>query len=229
MKPVAIFYHGLVCMGEPARLVPHAVWIMAEQTEQITRSGLLAAATEFHAGINGGSESVSLATKNLPAKAKVTYHGLASRAENLTIVMIEEWVKTHPDWYVLYLHQKGATKKISSLEGRMSSMWRNGMMEDMVLNWRRCVADLDSGYDVVCSTWMWGCVDGTQNIPAGNMLWFRSDFAAKLPSIFDRARIKQDGIGALTSRYEAEVYWGNGPRPNVKSYRPEPWWWRTTN
>lgn len=213
-------------MGEPARVIPHAVWIMGEQMEQIDRSGLLAATTEFHAGINGGSESESLAKAKLPAKATVTYHGLKSYSENLTIVLLEEWVKTHPGWYVLYLHAKGATKKIASLEGQMSAIWRNGMMQDLVLNWRQCVADLQAGYDVACSTFMWGLVDGTQNIAAGNFWWAKSDFLATLPTIYLRDRIKMSGIAALESRFEAEVWIGYGAKPKVKSYRPEPWWWR---
>lgn len=223
---IAIFYHGLVCLGEPARVLPHAVWIITEQMDQMERYGLLAAASEIHVGINGGTESMTLAKAKLPAKANVVFHGLASRAENLTIVMIEEWVKTHPGWNVLYLHAKGATKGIASEEGRLSAGWRNGMMHDLVVNWRRCVADLDSGYDVVCSTFMWGMVGGVQNIAAGNFWWAKSDFLALLPSIAQTARVKESGIAALESRYEAEVWIGNGPAPKVRSYRPQPWWWR---
>lgn len=98
-------------------------------------------------------------------------------------------------------------------------------MFDLVSNWRRSVADLESGYDIVCSSWLWGQCDGTQNIPAGNFLWIKSDFAATLPSILMRDRIKRDGVGALSSRYESEVYWGNGPRPKVQCWRPDPHWY----
>lgn len=93
------------------------------------------------------------------------------------------------------------------------------MMGDLVLNWNRCVHDLDDGNDIVCSRWLWNMADGSQHIPAGNFLWVKSSFVARLPSIFLRERIKVSGIGHLESRYESEVYWGNGPKPNVKHYR----------
>ncbi len=98
-------------------------------------------------------------------------------------------------------------------------------MNDLVTNWKGCVIDLRNGYDIACSCWEWGMCDGTQNIPPGNFLWIRSDFVAKLPSIYDRARIKQSGIKSAESRFESEVFWGNGPRPQVKQYREywRPW------
>lgn len=229
MNPIAIFYHGLFFLGEPPKPLTRATWIMAEQMGQLAESGLLHHSNELHVGINGGKESVKMGKLILPEKAQITYHGLQSRAENPTIVLLEEWVKTHPGWYVLYFHCKGATHPISTMEGKFSAQWRRGMMKHLVTDWRTCVADLEAGYDIACSTWMWGLTDGTHNIPAGNFLWVKSDFAAKLPSIFLRDRIKQDGIAAETSRHEAEVYWGFGPTPRVKSYRPEPWWWRNLN
>ncbi len=93
------------------------------------------------------------------------------------------------------------------------------MMQDVILGWRNCVNDLENGFDISCSHWMWNMADGTQHIPAGNFLWTTSDFIAKLPSIYLRERIKLDGIGAASARFEAEVFWGNGPRPVVKAYR----------
>jgi hypothetical protein len=219
MKPIAIFYHALFVIGDPPKPLPAAFPIVEEQMNSLHDSGLLKAASEFHVGINGGAESESIANDVLPYKAKVTYHGLQSRAENLTIVMLENWVKTHPGWNVLYFHAKSSTHSPDSDYGKFASAWRKGMMEDVVHNWRTCVEDLKT-HDIACSHWMWNMADGTQHIPAGNFLWITSDFAAKLPSIYLRERIKTSGIAALESRFESEVFWGNGPRPNVKSYRP---------
>jgi hypothetical protein len=184
-------------------------------------SGLEDAASEIYCGVNGGAESEGYAECLLPKKSHKVYHGLESKAENLTIVMLENWCKTHDDWNVLYFHAKGATHALGSPYGEGTSKpWRQRMMRDLVVNWRECVAALDWGYDIACSTWMWGAADGTQHIPAGNFLWVKSSFAKKLPSIFHRDRIKLSGIASLESRYEAEVYWGNGPRPNVKQFSP---------
>lgn len=184
-------------------------------------SGLLDACDEMVVGCNGGDESMDVARLVIPDKARLVMHGLESRAENLTIVELWNWSKTHPGWRVLYFHAKGCTHDIGSPYGEgVSKPWRVGMMEDLIVNWRQCVADIGQGYDIACSHWMWNMADGTQHIPAGNFLWIKGSFARQLPSIYLRDRIHVSGIAAYESRYEAEVYWGNGPRPNVKSYRP---------
>lgn len=219
-RPIAIFFHGLFFMGDPLRNMPSAECIIGNQIVQMISSGLWNVAKEIHFGINGGPESEPVAKALIPDKAKVTFHGLHSHSENPTIVMLENWVKTHPGWNVLYLHGKGATHELTSDYGKnVSAPWREGMMQDLVVNWRKCVTDLET-HDIACMVWLWEQGwDKSQHIPAGNFLWTTSDFVAKLPSIHLRERIKQDGIGAASSRFEAEVFWGNGPRPKVKAYR----------
>jgi len=227
MNPIAVFYHCLFLMGKPPVMLPLASSVVSSQMRMLKSSGLLNYVDEFYVGVNGGEESRILAESYIPKKAAITYHGLDSRSENLTIAMVEKWAKSHPNWDILYFHSKGATHKPPAAAGyeMISEGWRNDMMFDAVSNWTKCVSDLESGYDIACSLWLKHMADGTQNIPAGNFLWVKSDFVAKLPSIFLRDRIKQDGIGALSSRWEAEVYWGNGPEPRVKSYRQSGWPW----
>jgi hypothetical protein len=222
MKPIAIFFHGLFWLGQPPRHMPNAGCIISDQITQMINSGLWDAAQEIHFGINGGSESEAPAKSIIPPKATVRYHGLNSQSENLTIVMMEEWVKTHPGWNVIYLHGKGTSHDPNSeYARRVSKPWREAMMADLVVNWRQCVADLEAGYDVACMVWLWNQGwDQSQHYAAGTFFWASSDFLAKLPSIYLRERIKLDGIGAASSRFEAEVWIGNGPRPNVKAYRP---------
>lgn len=220
-RPIAIFFHGLFWLGDPPHHMPNAGCIIANQIVQMTNTGLWDAASEIHFGINGAEESFAVATAIIPSKARITYHGLASHSENLTIVMIENWVKTHPGWDVLYLHAKGSSHEPNSdYANRVSKPWRDAMMQDLVVNWRQCVTDLDAGHDVACMVWLseqgW---DKSQFYAAGTFFWAKSDFLSKLPSIYLRDRIKQDGIGAASSRFEAEVWIGNGPRPNVKAYR----------
>lgn len=217
---IAIFYHCLFFKdtGEP---FDRALPIVCEQMAQMNRSGLAAAASHFVIGINGGQESEPVSDLVLPKKAIKLYHGLSSKAENLTIMALEEWAKTHPGWLVLYCHAKGSTHPEGSPYGlNMSDPWRRTMMNYLVGAWRECVSELARGHDVVCCHWMWSLADGSQHIPAGNFLWVQSDFVRKLPSMMLRERIKQDGIAAVESRYEAEVYWGNGPRPNVFQILP---------
>jgi hypothetical protein len=218
--PIAIFYHCLFCLEQPDNILESALEVVHDQMFTLQAVGLEQAAQEIHCGINGEQESVVFGETLLPQKATKTYHTLASRGENLTLVMLENWVKTHPGWKVLYFHAKGATHKKGSSYGEgVSRPWRIGMMNDLINNWRQCV-ELLNVHDIVCCHWMWNMADGTQHIPAGNFVWINSDFAARLPSIYLRDRIKMSGIAAYESRYEAEVYWGNGPRPNVFSFRP---------
>ena len=220
MKPICVVFHGLFFLGDPPRHMPNAGCIIANQICQMVDSGLWDAASEIHFGINGGPESEPVAKAIIPSKATVTYHGLQSKAENLTIVMIEQWVKTHPGWNVLYIHGKGASHDPNSdYAYNVSRPWREAMMSDLVMNWRECVRDLDT-HDVAAMVFLWEQGwDKSQHIAAGNFWWATSDFLAQLPSIYLRDRIKQDGIGAVTSRFEAEVWIGNGRRPTVKAYR----------
>lgn len=194
-----------------------AVDIVLEQMEDMRSSGLLDAASQLIVGINGGKESYDLANLVLPVKAKRIMHGLDSCSENLTIVEIEKFVKTNPLTNVLYFHSKGATQKEMD---PLRTGWRRCMMRNLVINWARCVNDLEFGYDSVGCHWFQGRgVDLSQNYWAGNFWWAKGSFLWTLPSIMERARIKMSGIRSLESRYEAEVWIGNGKTlPSVKDY-----------
>ncbi len=186
-------------------------------------SGLEEAASEIYCGINGGKESEVFADAMLPTKSKKIYHGLQSRAENLTLVEMENWVKTHPQWHVLYFHCKGSTHPLGSDYGTFAGNWRKRMMHYCVNNWRLCVKDLES-YEAVGCHWLTGQGhDHSQHYFAGNFYWVRSEFFSTIPSIFSRNRIKESGIASMESRYEAEVILGNGPRlPFIRNYYSGP-------
>ena len=217
---IAIFYHCLLVMGDPPVVLPQAGCIVSDQITMMVVSGLWSAASEIHIGVNGSQESVSIVNHIVPSKAQITYHGLQSRNENRTVEMAIQFAKTHPGWMIFYAHSKSASHLPESDYARnVATPWKNAMMDDLVMHWERCVDDLKI-HDIACMVWLWEQGwDKSQHIPAGNFTWITSDFAAKLPSLYLRERIKQDGIDAITSRYEAEVAWGNGPRPTVKAYR----------
>ncbi len=214
---IAVFYHMLLYYGDPPDLSDNAVEIVAEQMAQLKESGLLDACHEMVVGCNGGPESEALVPLIIPPKATVLYHGLKSRSENLTICALHEWAKENPGWFILYFHAKGCSHtKTDNYAQSVSNPWRRAMMRDLVMNWKPCLQAM-SGYqcDIVCSYWLWNMAAGDQHIPAGNFLWTTSDFVARLPSMFERARIKVSGIDSLESRFESEVFWGNGPTPKV--------------
>lgn len=220
MKPIAIFYHALFCLDTADNVLPRACQIVHGQMQQVVRSGLADAASHFMVGVNGGLESVIYAKLFIPPKAQCVYHGLQSHAENLTIVEIEKWVPSHPGWNVLYFHSKGCTHPPGSSYGiQTSDPWRETMTKYLVANWRSCVAALDRVESVGCH-FMRNLADGTQNIWAGNFWWATSDFLATVPSIYKRDRIHVSGIAAKESRFEAEVWIGNGKLPTVHEYLP---------
>lgn len=221
-RPIAIFYHTLFALNTPDNILDKALGIVDQQMRACNASGLTDAASHFVVGINGGDESKPLADILLPPKANKVYHGLESHAENLTIIEIEKWAKDHPGWNVLYFHAKGCTHPAGSPYGEgVSGPWRDTMTRYLVLNWRQCVNDLESGYESVGCHFMRGLCDGTQNIWAGNFFWATSDFLRTVPTMYLRDRIKVSGIASAESRFEAEVWMGNAPRlPHVREYLP---------
>jgi hypothetical protein len=223
MRPIAVFYHCLFALGTPDNIRDKALTIVQQQMDAACVSGLAHEASHFVIGINGGEESRPFAEMLLPRRAIKVYHGLESRAENLTIVELEKWLPSHPGWNVLYFHAKGCTHPPGDPYGEgVSGPWRDTMTRYLVMGWRNCVLDLESGFESVGCHFLTGMADGTQNIWAGNFFWATSDFLMTLPSIYKRDRIKVSGIAAAESRYEAEVWIGNGARiPHVKQYLPK--------
>lgn len=221
MKPIAIFYHS-VFKQENGGAYPMSIPIIFEQFSLVKSSGLEAAADLIVCGINGSPQDSEAAAKSVfPEKAQLIYHGLSSRAENLTIVEIEKWVPNNPGWNVIYFHSKSATHWPGTHYGEnVAGPWRRTMMKHLVTNWKTCVADLESGYEMVGCHAMIGVADGTQNIWPGNFWWATSDFLATVPSIYLRDRIKVSGIAALESRFEAEVWAMNGKIPKFKDVLP---------
>lgn len=182
----------------------------------LTDSGLVDACAEMIVGINGGNESLSLAADMFPAKANIVLHGLDSRNENSTIQLVEKVSKKYPEAYVFYFHAKGATRAAGSDWSIHANRWRGCMMHHLVQNWRDCVASLDSGIESVGCHWLQPPqTPRGQYIWAGNFWWARASFLRTLPPLADRERIALSGLKALESRYEAEVWIGNGPRRPV--------------
>lgn len=219
MNPIAIFYHCALYTGNPAVYRSHGAEIIRSQMKAVRESELLDHCNHFAVGINGGKETLSHIDRDLPANSKRFLHGLRSKSENLTIVELERWLPGHSGWNVLYFHTKGLTRN-----DQLAIDWRVCMMARLVRCWRQCVADLEQGFDAVGCHWIRG-LDATQHYFAGNFWWATSDFLLTLPSIYKRNRIRLSGIDSIESRYEAEVWIGNGPRlPKVKDYHPGKHW-----
>lgn len=220
--PIAVFYHCLFVGGDIPHLLPAAPSIIAYQMYALESRGLLDASETMICGINGGTESHCLAAALLPEHSIKVFHGLESRSENFTISVLEDWCQRNKDHYVFYEHSKGATHPPNSIK---STIWRNCMTRNLVTNWRRCVEDLDSGYEVVgCHYMRPPLTPEGQHIFAGNFFWAKANYLATLPRLRDRARIKMSGMGALESRYESEVWLMGGKNiPRLKDYHGPHW------
>lgn len=213
---IAIFYHCFFYLGDELR--EQACRIVNEQMRVLQSSWLYAAADEFHAGINGGTESMGVAKLFLPARAKQTFHGQKCRNECRTILMLEEWLKKKSDpWAVFYFHAKGSGHFGGNSKNEVLTVeWLHCMMRHCVIGWKPCVDSLANGFDAAGAHWIPDAgPDKDQRIFAGNFWWSTSDYLKSLPSITERDRIRMSGIDSFESRYEAEVWIGNGPRKPV--------------
>lgn len=218
-KPIAIFYH-CVFQDSPTQVWTMAPQIINEQMGWLRDVGLLHSTTQMHCGINGGLESAAWAESILPEKSFKTLHGLQCKNELRTLRMLETWLKLNPGWNVLYFHSKGVTKPTE-----MATRWRNCMMRQLVSNWRQCQEALKFYDSVGCHWLMPPLTPPGQNIWAGNFWWATSDFLATLPKLEDTWRVKNSGIDSIESRYEAEVWIGNGSKlPRVLDMHPNGLW-----
>jgi len=218
----AVFYHCLFFLDSPDNLSENAINIVREQMSELKACGLLDAADELHVGINGGLESLEVSRIVIPPKASIMLHGLQCHNECRSIRMLEDWLPGHDDWNVLYFHAKNSSH---ATDTGIGVPWRRCMMRHCVQNWRQCVKDLDEGYEAVGCHWMVPpSTPAGQYIFAGTFFWAKASFLLTLPSIMRRDRIKLSGLDSSESRYEAEVWLGNGPRvPRIKDYHGPNW------
>jgi hypothetical protein len=217
MSKIAVFYHGLFYRN--LEFQPNCFNIAQAQMGIMQASGLTDTADEIYCGVNGGEESVPFAESIFPEKAEKVYHSLQCRNEIRTIMHMQRAMSGRQGWKVLYFHCKGA---FHSPEEKLIVNWRNCMMRHLVYDWPICINSLSAGFESAGCHWKTGQVNGTMSLWGGNFFWLTSDFLATLPPIENNARLPvMGGIDSVQSRYEAEVWIGNGPRlPRVVDYHP---------
>lgn len=221
MKPIAIFYHCFLFNGNPPTLRQRALDVVLEQMGQLEDSGLIGNVSQFIIGINGGVESYLVGRDLFPPGVEYALHGLQCKSETRTILEIEKWLPNHQDWYVLYFHCKTASREQDDAYRQQSVRWMRCLMLHLITNWELCIKSLDMGCDTVGCHWLQQQCDGTQKFWAGNFWWAKSNYLLTLPSIQIRPQIRIYGLDDLSSRYEAEIWIGNGPRfPVVRDYHP---------
>lgn len=207
---LAVFYHCKIS-GEGIPSEDYATNVMVMQLQALGLSGLNDAASEIHIGINGSDGDALMVGCFASSKAVLHPHGREARTEIPTQKVIESWLPSHPDWYVLYHHTKGVTHPGQPAYDN----WRNRMGHACVSNWRRCVADLDAGAEAVGCHWLTpekfpGMV--TSPFFGGTFWWARAAYLLQLPKLPE---------ATWENRYEAESWIGRRrPYPRVVDYLP---------
>ena len=209
MKPVLVAYHCIFTGTARPINAGFSMDLMAEQMTSLESSGLASYAKEIIVGVNGGQSDADIARMLAPSKAKVIAHGEGTGTEITTLNVLRDWVKSHPDWYVMYFHTKG-----TSHPENPNTTWRLNMEKHCLWNWRMCILDLDKGYDACGCYWLTPEEHPTliQHHPffGGTFWWAKSSYLATLPPL---------PPPEFVYRYEAESWIGSGPRrPRVHNY-----------
>lgn len=213
MKPLAVFYHVRLEGGTPPIDPDAAMPIMAEQMRAAADSGLLEVCQEFHVASNGGPVNMIYAAMLAPSKAILHDNGAQAESHLPTVNLLRAWLPSHADWYVCYFHIKGVTHPGDAL----NTNWRRCMDRAVISNWRKCVADLDDGYDSAGAHWLtpekYGSIVKTP-FWGGMFFWAKASFLLTLPALKQVPTCREDW-------FLSEGWIGMGPRrPRVHDYCP---------
>ena len=109
-----------------------------------------------------------------------------------------------------FWHIKGVTHPGDLL----NHAWRKCMEWHVINHWKRCVADLDAGYETVGAHWLTKDKYGPQvTTPfwGGAFFWAKASFLAELPALPAAPTCRQDW-------FLSENWIGMGRAPKVKDY-----------
>ena len=207
---LAIWYHCKIS-GEGVPSEDFAVNIVAQQMYALRQSGLSAAASEFHIGVNG-TDSDALTVCSLAPGAPILHvHGPSARTEIPTQNILRAWLPGHEDWFVLYHHSKGITHPGHAAFDR----WRERMELVCVWNWQNCVRELSSGFDAAGAHWLTPeQFPGMVSSPffGGTFWWATAKYLLQLPPL---------PPPTWENRYHAEGWIGTRrPYPRIMNYLP---------
>lgn len=203
MNKLAIFYHVRL-NGSRANIdQSKAIGVMQEQIQAMADSELLDYVDEFHVGSNGTDAESVPARLIAGPEAIFTAHGDDSNdgfvGELPTLGLLQDWMPSHQDWRVLYLHTKGVTKP----DDPFRRAWRNCMMKVVVRNWKLCIYYLEGGMDMVGAHWLTNAkypqkigMGMPTPIWAGNFWWANVSYLMTLPPLIRKPIPGLDGMVA---------------------------------
>jgi hypothetical protein len=173
-------------------------------------------AEQIFIGVNGRHEDAEW-IRNIVGpypKAVVLEHG--EKAESLlpTMHFLQNWLPGHEDYAVCFFHTKGVTRP----DNKFYQDWRKCMEYCVIYQWRRCVYDLNSGFDSVGAHWL---ENQATDIPTwghghfwGGVFWW-----AKAKYLLTLKKIPNQ-ITPTAGWWEPEHWIGTGTQPKVRDYAP---------
>jgi hypothetical protein len=219
---ISLWYHAMFINGQVPKDLRFSqkpmeeewsISLMLDQMDTIKKSGLLDAAQELVVCVNGDAINQTIARAAAPPKARFIDHGPNAQSLLLTVHALRQWAIEHKDWFVCFFHMKGVTHPQEPLD----FAWRKCMEHWTLREWRRCVADLESGCDSVGTHWLTPEQYGPVTVPVpiwGGMFWWaRASFLADLPQLPLAPRNADDW-------WLPERWIGLGRRPIVRDYAP---------
>lgn len=215
---IAFFYHCRMAGGRNvdtgASINPlFAQQVFNRQTKMIVESGLYAAIQELHVGMSGNPIGPNLSF----GKCHAWIHGAESKSLLPTLCKLQAWLPGDERWLIGFAHMKGVTHP----NNPMIQRWADCLNFHTITNWKRNVADLESGrYDACGCHWTRNSPDdpnadrwGSNPYFAGGFWWATADYLLTLPKFpTDKPRDRHDW-------YLPELWLGNG-NPRVRDYHP---------
>ena len=208
MKRLAVFYHARIEGGSAGIDPAYGRMMFQAQMDTFVASGLYEACNFSFIGLNGGG--VDFVNENSPPGCCIVEHGAAAESLLPTYLYLEDWLTSHPDWYVCLWHTKGITHPKDPL----NIVWRRCMEKCVIENWRQCIKDLDLGVDTAGAHWLtrdqYGPIVNTF-FWGGAFFWAKAEFLLKLPRLIREVKTRDDW-------FSPEMWIGTGPRPSVRDY-----------
>jgi hypothetical protein len=160
----------------------------------------------FHNAIMGNHEEVekeimnALKESGLLERADIfikTYCKDIGLYEFPTLEMLDQFAIYHPDYYILYIMNKGVSRpQLESMKD-----WRECMTYWNIEKWKDCVKKLDDGYDAVGIN----VVDSPVRHFQGNWWWVKAEHIKKLGIIPNVSFKPVPGMN-MTERHKAEFW-----------------------
>lgn len=114
-----------------------------------------------------------------------------------TIEIIDQFAVYHPNYYILYVMNKG----VSRPNIKPISDWRQCMTYWNITKWKECVKKLDEGYDAVGIN----VVEAPKRHFQGNWWWAKAEYIKKIRTVHEVSFDKVAGLD-MTDRHKCEFW-----------------------